>query len=102
MSRKENTKKSQEQVIINWNAISGTGLTIDRLNELGYEITGRQIPLGAKPIKHALLEIKNEDNLREVGFTCLYSIDDQAGLIIPRPFKTWMRNPLEAMIAGGK
>ena len=56
-------------------------ITIEQLNSLGYELSGTQMPMGRKPFKFGLFEIKNEDNKRELDFCYLYSCDDQTGMV---------------------
>lgn len=68
-------------------------LTIYDLNQFGYELTGRQIPLGSKPNKFAIMEVKNDDNMATVGFCYLFSIADQSGVILSHNFDYCVRHP---------
>lgn len=66
-------------------------ITIDELNELGYEISGRQLPMGNKPIIYGIFEIKNEDNKHELSFCYLYSIVEQTGVILPNTYNWYVK-----------
>ena len=66
-------------------------LTVDELNSLGYELSGRQLPMGNAPIRYALMDIKNEDNKLEVGFCYLYSVESQTGIILPNTFGYYLK-----------
>ena len=65
-------------------------ITIDELNDLGYELTGKQMPVGEKPYRYGILEIKNEDNKLELSFCYLYSLDDQTGIILTHSFRWYL------------
>lgn len=68
-------------------------ITIDELNNLGYEITGRQLAIGKKPIKYALMEVRNEDRITPVGFCYVFSIEDNTGVILAKDFNYYISNP---------
>ena len=84
------------------NPSSETGLTIKKsfrklsvkqLKNLGYKLTDNQIPLGTKPYKFGILELKNEDNVKEVSFCMLYSTEDRMGIILPNPYNYYLMRP---------
>lgn len=65
-------------------------ITIDELNALGYELTGRQMPIGRSPFKYVLLELKNDYNKQELSFCYLYAIEEQHGVILPDTYKCYL------------
>jgi hypothetical protein len=72
-------------------------ITIEELNNLGYEITGTQMPMGERPYRYGLLELMNEgenckDKMRqELNFCYLYSLVEQTGVILPHKFKHYLK-----------
>ena len=58
-------------------------LKIMDLKKLGYKLSGKQIGLGTKPHRFAILEIQNEDNTKEVSFSLLFGTKTMAGVILP-------------------
>lgn len=72
-------------------------LSVRQLKNLGYKLTDNQIPLGSKPYKFGILEVKNEsakDVNKEVTFSLLYSVDDKMGIILPNPYNYYVLKPL--------
>lgn len=61
-------------------------IRVGELRDLGYKLTGEQLALGDKPIKYGILEVKNEDNTKEVSFCLLFSTRSMQGVILPRPY----------------
>ena len=43
-------------------------ITVQELNDLGYEITGRQIFVGSRPYKYGIMEVK-EENTKHIMIT---------------------------------
>lgn len=68
-------------------------LSVRQLKNLGYKLTDNQIPLGIKPYKFGILELKNEDNTKEVGFCMLYSTEDKMGIILPNSYNYYLMRP---------
>ena len=68
-------------------------ISYKELKALGYKLTDEQIPLGNKPYKFAVIEVKNEDNNKEVGFCFLYIVADKMGIILPNPFRYYQLRP---------
>jgi hypothetical protein len=68
-------------------------LTVAQLNDLGYELTGRQSAIGSKPVKYALMEVKDEDSRDTAGFCYLFAIKQQTGIILANPFFYYLRFP---------
>lgn len=69
------------------------GLSVKELKDLGYKLTDNQIPLGAKPYKYGILEIKNDDNNKDVGFSMLYSVEEKLGRILPNGYSYYVARP---------
>lgn len=69
-------------------------ITIPRLKDLGYKLTGKQIGLGEKPYKYGILEVKNEDNTKEVGFCLLFSSRSLRGVILPHEYHFYELRPV--------
>ena len=65
-------------------------ITIEELNTLGYELTGTQMPMGNKPYKYVVMEVKNEDNKQELSFCYLYSLDAETGVILPNRYHWYL------------
>jgi hypothetical protein len=61
-------------------------ITVKKLQELGYRLSGQQIPIGEKPCRYGILEILNEDNKKEVSFSLLFSTKSMNGIVLPQPF----------------
>ncbi len=68
-------------------------ISVRELKKLGYRLTDNQIPLGNKPYKYGILEIKNEDNNREIGFSLLYSTNEKLGIILPNSYQYYVLRP---------
>lgn len=65
-------------------------ITVEELNNLGYELTGSQTPMGDKPFKYVIMEVKNEDNKQELSFCYLYSLSAETGVILPNRYGHYM------------
>ena len=65
-------------------------ITIEELNDLGFELTGRQMPVGSRPYKYGLLEIHQENDKEPAGFCYLYSLTSQTGIIRPDTFNHYL------------
>lgn len=71
-------------------------LSVKQLKNLGYKLSDNQIPLGSKPYKFGILEVKNEEGknaYKEVTFSLLYSVDDKMGIILPNPYSYYVARP---------
>lgn len=68
-------------------------LSVRQLKNFGYKLTDNQIPLGTKPYKFGILEVKNENNNQEVSFCMLYSTDDKMGIILPNSYNYYLARP---------
>jgi hypothetical protein len=68
-------------------------ISVKELRALGYKLSDKQIPLGQKPYKYGILEVKNEDNGKEIGFSLLYSTADKLGVILPNPYNYYVLRP---------
>ncbi len=68
-------------------------ISVRDIKRLGYRLTDNQIPLGNKPYKYGILEIKNEDNNKEIGFSLLYSTTEKLGIILPNPYQYYVLRP---------
>ena len=66
-------------------------ITIAELNNLGYEITGRQMPVGTRPCKYGLMEVKEEGSKHIMSFCYIFSLESQTGIIVPRPFNEFIK-----------
>ena len=65
-------------------------ISIEMLTDLGYHLTGRQFNIGTKGDNYLVLELKNEDNKKEVTFCYLYSREEGLGVILPDTFSFYM------------
>lgn len=61
-------------------------IEVRTLAKLGYKLSGKQIPLGEKPHKYGILEVRNEDNKKEISFCLLFSTRSMHGVILPHPY----------------
>ena len=61
-------------------------ITVTALKNLGYRLSGKQIPVGNKPHEYGILELWNEDNKKEVSFCILFSTKSVSAIILPFPF----------------
>lgn len=68
-------------------------LSVRELKQLGYKLSDNQIPLGPKPYKFGILEVKNEDNNREVSFSLLYSVEEKLAQVLPQPYNFYLARP---------
>lgn len=68
-------------------------ISVREVKKLGYKLGDNQIPLGEKPYKYAVLEVKNEDNNREVSFCLLYSVAEKLSIILPNPYGYYVLRP---------
>ena len=66
-------------------------ITIQELNDLGYELTGRQIFVGDRPHKYMLMEVKEENTKYVMSFCYLASLEDQTGIILPQPYNDFIK-----------
>lgn len=64
-----------------------------QLKELGYRLTDEQIPLGKKPYKSAIIEVKNEVGNKELSFCFLYLTTEKQGIILPNTFRYYQLRP---------
>lgn len=67
-------------------------ISINMLNQFGYQLTGRQFNMGNNSSNYLVLELRNEDNKKEVGFCYLFSQEDGTGVILPDTFSFYMKN----------
>lgn len=66
-------------------------ITIEELNNLGYELAGREMPMGKlRDARYRILEMKNEDNKNTISWCYLYSMDEQAGVILPNTYNFYL------------
>jgi len=65
-------------------------ITIEKLNDLGYELTGRQKLMGGRPYRYVLLAIRHEGDKNEVGFCYLYSYEEETGVVLPKTFNEYL------------
>lgn len=68
-------------------------ISVKQIKSLGYKLTDSQIPLGTKPYKFGILELKNESDNKEVSFCMLYSTEDKMGIILPNSFNYYLIRP---------
>jgi len=70
-------------------------ITVFELNNLGYRLGERRMKMGSgNPAKYLILEIWNEDNKKDLSFCFLYSVKEQAGVILPHTYTWYITNPL--------
>lgn len=69
-------------------------LKVSDLRFLGYELGDRQKPVGSKPHKYGIFEVKNEDNNLTVDFCLLYSTADKIGIILPHKFDYYLTHAI--------
>lgn len=67
--------------------------SVKQIKSLGYRLTDNQIPLGNKPYRFGILEVKNEENNKEVSFSLLYSTEDKMVIILPQPYNYYVNRP---------
>ena len=65
-------------------------ITIIELNDLGYELTGRQKLMGSRPYKYALLAVRSEGSKHEASFCYLYSHEEKSGVVLPKSFNEYL------------
>lgn len=65
-------------------------ITIEQLNDLGFELTGRQLSMG-QPARFGIMEVMHENCRTIARFSYLYSLDDQTGVILPDLFEVYYR-----------
>jgi len=70
-------------------------ITVEQLNDLGYQLTGRQFNMGNNSDNYLVLELRNEDNKVEVSFCYLYSREDKSGVILADTFSFCMKRYLK-------
>ena len=82
------SKPGSEIVVDNYKKIP-----LENLKNLGYRLSGKQIPLGAKPYRHGIMEVKNEKDDDLVSFSYLYSVLDETGVILPYGYDYYSTHP---------
>lgn len=70
-------------------------LSVKQLKNFGYKLSDNQIPLGNKPYKFGILEVRNDGihGNKEVSFCLLYSVDDKMGIILPNKYNYYIGRP---------
>ena len=68
-------------------------ISVKELKALGYKLSDNQIPMGVKPYKYGILEVKNTDNNKEVGFCVLYSTEDKLGVVLNNSYNYYLSKP---------
>lgn len=71
-------------------------IKVDELTKLGYKLSKRQLPLGNRPYKYGIIEVKNEDRDDPVSFSYLYSTLEEEGIILPYGFDYYLSHPFGA------
>lgn len=66
-------------------------ITVQELNDLGYELTGRQIFVGDRPYKYTIMETKEENTKHIMSFCYLASLEMQTGIILPQPYNEFIK-----------
>jgi hypothetical protein len=73
-------------------------ITIETLNELGYELTGSAISMDSNsPPKYSIMEVRNEGEKKStVTFSYLFSLEDSTGVILEHGYSYYYRKSRKA------